>query len=294
MKIEFLATLAAVADHGSLAAAAERVNLTPSAVSLQMKQLEAYFGQAILDRSGRNVRLTRYGQELSRVGLRALDELESMRRLSAAPPSGKVKLGIAASALTTLLPESFTQLQQRAPGIVLDLQRGASDQLLSDVKAGRLDAAVIIRPPAGGSSRFCWTPLMDEEYVLVVPDYLAGNDVKKLLRQLPWIRLDRSLLTGRIAARFVDSLLPQHPALLDLPASDVIVAMVESGVGVSVLPRLRSKIRDSHRIREVSLGRSGPVRQMAFVQRASDNEKRTVNAVKAAFVRAAERVNPEE
>jgi len=294
MKIEFLATLAAVADHGSLAAAAERVNLTPSAVSLQMKQLEAYFGEAIVDRSGRSVRLTRYGRELAQVGLRAFDDLEAMRRVSGARPAGKVRLGIAASALTSLLPESFAQLRQQAPGVVLDVQRGASDQLLSDVKAGRLDAAVIIRPPSGGSSRFCWTPLMDEEYVLVVPEDLPGNDARKLLRQLPWIRLDRSLLTGRIAARFVDSLLPQHPALLDLPASDVIVAMVESGVGVSVLPRLRARIRDSHRIREVRLGRGGPVRQTAFVQRTSDSEKRTINAVKAAFVEVAARLGRDD
>lgn len=292
MKLEFLATLAAVVDNGSLAAAAEQVNLTPSAVSLQMKQLEAYFGQPLLDRSGRNVRVTEFAQEVAKAGRRALDELEAMRRTASTTPSGKVRLGIAVSALTSLLPAAFVQLQRQAPRVTLDVQRGASDHLLSEVKAGRLDAAVIVRPLSGGSSRLSWTPLVTEQFVLVVPLALPGNDVKKLLKQLPWVRLDRELLTGRIAARFVDSLLPQHPALIDLPATEVIVAMIESGAGVSVLPRLRPQILASHKVREVRLGRGGPVREMVFVRRAADSERRALVAVEAAFGWAAKRAQP--
>ena len=55
MKIEAFQTLEAVLRHGSFSAAAARMNLTPSAVSMQMKQLEQYVGQTLFDRSGLQV-----------------------------------------------------------------------------------------------------------------------------------------------------------------------------------------------------------------------------------------------
>ncbi len=56
MKIDTFATLDAVLRGGTFAAAAAARNVTPSAVSMQMKQLEAYMGQPLFDRSGLQVR----------------------------------------------------------------------------------------------------------------------------------------------------------------------------------------------------------------------------------------------
>ena len=90
MRPQSLATLASVLAHGSFAAAAEQVSLTPSAVSLQMKQLEEYFGQLLFDRSGRAVQPTAFALEPGRTVARALADIESMRsrrgsRRAAAP-----------------------------------------------------------------------------------------------------------------------------------------------------------------------------------------------------------------
>ena len=60
MKIEMFDTLDAVLRGGSLAAAASETNLTASAVSMQMKQLETYLGQPLFDRSGHAIRPTRW------------------------------------------------------------------------------------------------------------------------------------------------------------------------------------------------------------------------------------------
>ena len=56
MKLSFFATLDAVLRTGSLAGAAREMHVTPSAVSMQMKQLEAHFGQPLFDRAGLSVR----------------------------------------------------------------------------------------------------------------------------------------------------------------------------------------------------------------------------------------------
>lgn len=287
MKLQSLATLAAVVERGSFAAAADAVNVTPSAVSLQMKQLEAYFRRPLFDRSGRQVRPTAFAHELARTVGRTLADIEAMRDAADVVPAGAVRLGITESALPTLLPPAFATLRQEAPQLQLQIQRGMTPGLLHDVRAGRLDAAVLIRPPSGGSSRMRWTPLLEEPFVLVVPAGLPGQRAEALLRTQPWIRLDRALVAGRLAARWVDARVPQCAALVDVPGIDAIVAMVAAGLGISVLPRLRPEQRAHYPVREIGLGRDAPVRQMVLVRRAADAGNRRIDAVERALVAAA-------
>ena len=61
--IRELKTLIAVAQHGTFAAAGQRIGLTQAAVSAQMKRLEAELGVALFERSGRAAVLTQRGQE---------------------------------------------------------------------------------------------------------------------------------------------------------------------------------------------------------------------------------------
>ncbi|WP_159917788.1 LysR family transcriptional regulator [Pantoea sp. 18069] len=287
MKMQLLATLSAVVRQGSFAQAAEQVNLTPSAVSLQMKQLEQHFGQPLFDRSARNARPTPFAIELAAVVDRSLAELESMRHVAGAAPAGNVRLGITESAMTTLLPQAFAALQRKAPKIALQIDRGTTPDLLLSLKAGRVDAAVVVRPVSGGSSRLLWTQLLREQFVLVVPAQMAPGTVKQILTHSPWIRLDRSVVAGQMAARFVNQLLPQRQPLLDVPGMDAIVAMVAAGIGVSVLPKIRYQLRDAYGVREIPLGRAAPVRQICMVRRVSDAGMQRLDAVEQAFVEAA-------
>lgn len=283
MKIEAFLTLQAAVERGSFAAAAEAVNLTPSAVSLQIKQLEAYFGQSLFDRSGRAVQATGFARQLIDTMARPLADLEKLRNQRAQPLTGRVRLGVTGSVLTTLLPKAVAELQQRAPGITLQLERHNTPELIAALKADRLDAAILIRPPGGGSARLHWHDLLREPLVLVVPAQLAPLEPEAYLRRYPWIRLDRKLVVGRLAARFVDGLVPQCEALLDVPSADAIVAMVGLGLGVSVLPRLRPEHLGPDEIREVSLGTAAPARQLAMARRKQDSESALLDTITQAF-----------
>ena len=289
MKLQSLTTLSAVVAQGSFAAAAGQVNLTPSAVSLQMKQLEAYFGQALFDRSGRSVRPTAFAQELARTVHRAIADIEALRHPAGHGLAGRVRLGITDSAQTTLLPPAFAELRRQAPGIEVQLERGSTPGLLEDLKANRIDMAVLIRPPTGGSSRLLWTDLLREQMVLVAPRALPVASPERILREQPWIRFDRRLVAGRLAAQFVDGLVPQRQPLVDVPSIDAIVAMVGAGLGVSVLPPLRPEHRAVHAVREIALGPDAPVRRMALVRRKAEGDRRLLDVVEAALVDTAVR-----
>lgn len=289
MKLQYLATLSAVVTHGSLTAAAEQVNLTRSAVSLQIKQLEAYFGQLLFDRSGRQVQPTAFAKEVVRTVDRAVADIEALRNHAARAPGGVVKLGITESAQTTLLPLAFADLLRAAPQVELQIEHGSTPGLLMALKAGRVDVAVLIRPPKGGSSRMMWTDLLDDEMVLVVPKGLRATTPAQILKEQPWIRFDRRMVAGRIAAQYVERLAPHSQPLIDLPAIDAVVAMVGAGVGVSVLPRLRVEHLHAHAVREISLGPGAPQRTLAMVRRKAESDHRLLDLVEASFVTAAQR-----
>lgn len=286
MKLEFLQTLGAVIESGSFAAAAAQVHLTPSAVGLQIRQLEQWFGQPLFDRSARHVRPTAFAREVAQTVEGTLRDLHALRARRSAPVAGTVRLGTVESTQISLLPVALAELRSRAPALQVQFIRGTSDFLLGELKSGRLDAAVLVRPPAGGSSRLHWVVLMREVFVMVAPRATRRRTPEQLLQAYQWIRLDRSTTGGLIASRFVERLVPRLRSAIEIPGTEAIVALVASGLGVSVIPKLRRELLESWPVDEISLGRNAPSRQIAFVCRAADAEAQRIGMVLEAFQEA--------
>lgn len=159
MKIAAFLTLDAVLRGGSFAAAAGEMNLTPSAVSMQMKQLEQYLGQTLFDRSGLQVRPTPAAREVAAAMQEGLQRLAVMRRQVSVAVEGTVRLGIIESMQPVLLPGTMKILRERYPRLDLRPLRGRSAGLTEAVKAGSLDAAVVAQPEKGGGAGLRWHPL---------------------------------------------------------------------------------------------------------------------------------------
>ena len=285
MKLAFLSTLDAVLRRGSFAAAAQEVGLTAGAVSLQIQGLEKYFGQPLFDRSSRTSRPTPFARELSGNIQGALAIIEALRDKRSTQVLGRIALGTIRSVQTTTLPATMLDLRARYPRLEVRLIQEDSPVLLRELNAGELDAAIVVRPKAGGSSRLRWTNLARESFVLLVPPNAKGDSVAELLRAHEWIRWDASLTGGQSAARFIHRVAPKARGTLDLASIEAIVAMVSAGLGVSVVPRLRGPLRKAYPVREISLGRNAPTRQIAFVCRAVDAGNRRVAAVREALER---------
>jgi DNA-binding transcriptional LysR family regulator len=283
MKLQFLETLVAVLRHGSFAAAAKDVNVTPSAVSLQMRQLETYFGQPLFNRSARQVRPTAFAAEVAAAMQQALDALSALRSQDESVVSGRVRLGTIESAQVSLLPAAMQVLSERAPALEFQITRGVSAALLDDVKAGRVDAAVLVRPQSGGSSRLSWFALATETFVMIAPPRARRAAPVELLRRYNWIRLDPTTTGGQIAAQYVSRIAPRTRHSFDLPGTDAVAAMVSAGLGVSVVPALRQEVMQSYPLLQLSLGQDAPIRDLAMVCRPADSESRRIQAVLDAF-----------
>jgi len=286
MNIGMFATLVAIVDRGTLAAAAQQVGCTPSAVSLQVKQLEAYFAQPLFDRSARAVKPTPFGEQVASVARELVERLDGLRAKPAMSVTGRLRLGAIATVQSDVLPLALRILRDQHPALHVVITLNDSDELLTDLKAGRIDAAVLVRPSSGGSSRLIWHDLTRQPFVMLVPASAPDEKPAELLQRLGWIRYDPVLTGGRIAARLVHRLAPRVRATMDFRSIDAIVAMVAAGLGVTVVPRPRHPLLSAYAVRELRLGRNPPTRQIALVCRAVDPKDRRIVAVRAALSEA--------
>lgn len=279
MNIAMLSTLVAIVDRGSFAAAARDVGCTPSAVSLQVKQLEAWFGQLLFDRSARMARPTPFALEAAALARDVAARLEALRSRPATAVSGRVRLGAIATVQTGALPQALRLLRDRHPALQVEVSLNDSDALLADLKAGRIDAALLVRPQLGGSSRLVWQDMTRQPFVMLVPPGTVIASPPELLRRFDLIRYDPSLTGGRIAAQYVRRVFPEARCVMDVRSIDAIVAMVGAGLGVSIVPQPRKALLEAHGVREASLGRGSPARQIAVVRRRADSGNRNIDAV---------------
>ncbi|MCZ2495245.1 LysR family transcriptional regulator [Xylophilus sp. Kf1] len=290
MNLTLLNTLRTILDHGSFTAAAGVVGCSPSAVSLQVKQLEAFFGRPLFDRSTRTMVPTPFAREVVGAVGDFAHALQRLRSLPAMAVTGRIQVGVITSMQSDVLPGALRELRRRHPQLELVIPPlNDSDELLAELKAGRIDVALVARPRTGALRGLIWREMHRQPYVLLVPADATGDDPAALLERYDWVGYDLSLPGGKVAARFVRSLREQARCTLELRSVDAIVSLVAEGLGVSVIPQPRRALVDAYPVREVALGARVPFRALSLAWRAADESKRNVQAVAEAFALAFER-----
>lgn len=283
MKIAAFATLDAVLRTGSFAGAAKESNVTPSAVSMQMKQLEQYLGKQLFDRSGLQVRPTPAAREVAEVMRAPLRQLDALRRSASLAVEGHLRVGIIESLQPLVLPPVLRMLREQHPRLVLRPSRGRSIAMTSAVKAGELDAAFAAQLSRGGPGVLQWEPMLRRELVLVAPPGTSEKTVVSLFRRYDWIRYDRDTATGALAARFVSRHVGDHRSAIEIDSASTIVAMVSAGLGIAIVQAPDAIQMANHPVRVVRLGRQAPVLQLCLVTRRSDADSRGLAALREAM-----------
>jgi DNA-binding transcriptional LysR family regulator len=283
MKIEAFTTLAAVLRNGTMADAAREMNLTPGAVSMQIKQIEGYLGQPLFDRSGLHVKPHPLAHQVSALIGGAVTQLQALRRVP--PPvaiEGAVRLGVISSMQPVLVPGTVRLLRDRHPHLRVLQTRGKSAELIDAVKAGTLDAAVVAQPESGGSARLHWYPLLRRELVLVAPPDTRDASPARLFRRYDWISYDRGTVTGRTAARYAARHFGAKRSIVELDGVPAIVAMVSAGLGVSLVHLSDAGATSAYPVRLLPLP-GAPSVQLSLLMRRGDTDKRLLQALVAAL-----------
>lgn len=150
LDVHSLRLVKAVADEGSITAAAAALGYSQPAVSQQLKRLEGRLGVALVERAGRTVRLTDAGRVLARHApavTTALDaaagDLAELRGLRA----GRVRLAGFPSASPTIVPRLLARLSARHPGISVTYFEAEPPEAVEAVRTDRADIALTFSYP---------------------------------------------------------------------------------------------------------------------------------------------------
>ena len=230
----------AVAHDGNLTRTAERLNLSQSAVSVQIKQLEASLGHALFERRGRQLILT----EAGRIALDHADAIFASGRelIGTLQEKGRSRQAVRIGALATLSRNFHMEFLRPILGrqdVEIILRSGTSAQLLQALEALNLDVVLINRAPLRDASTPFVSHRLSEQPVSLVgtPELLGGiSGLNDLLAGLPIIlptsdtgvRIGFDALTERLGIR------PQIAAEVEDMAMMRLLA--REGVGLAVLP----------------------------------------------------------
>ncbi|HEY0887603.1 MAG TPA: LysR family transcriptional regulator [Ramlibacter sp.] len=266
MNLEFLHSFVTVADAGSMAQAARRLDITPAAVAARLHALEAELGMPLIQRAGRSVRLTGAGLKIldrARGLLRDLRDLRAIAQDSNLP--GELRLGVFSSALTSVLPPVLRRLYQRHPALSVFVSPGSSVDLCHRVAAGELDAAIVVEPQFVVAKNCDWHALTEEPLVVVAPAALAGGDAHVLLSREPYIRYDRMSVGGQLADRYLRDHDIRPRQRLEIDSLAAIAALVDQGLGVALLPDWPPLWSGGLDIVRIPLPDRAPVRRIGIV-----------------------------
>lgn len=288
MSIRSLRTLIAIAETGSFAAAANRVFITQGAVSTQIKALEEELGLTLFDRNRRPPELTEAGQLVVANARELVREYDSLRHVLDATDEveGKVALGSVPSTLTGITPRIMKAMQRRFPKLKLTLSTGYSEELVSAVEHGDLDAAVVSEF-AEEPKNVVWRPFMREPIILIAPVDAPELSAEALLTEYPFIRFNPRTWVGRLIDETLRKRGIQVQEVMTLETIEAVGAMVAQGFGVSLIPRRRIGTPLLEPVRSISLPRPAVYTTLGLVYRESDSHRAVLGALLAEVNRIA-------
>lgn len=233
----------AVARLGSFTRAAEQLHVAQSAVSAQVRALEATLKVELFTRTTRRVTLTHAGDLFLTRCRRVLDELDGARddlADLAAVLTGRVTIGATAIVGGFDLPGALARFHTRYPGVTLSLRSGLIAGLLADLDAGTAD--LVVGPVHDDlPSRFSAHRVAHEHLILAVPPTHRLADGPPLpvaeLRDEPFVCLPpgsglRAILDATAHAAGFE---PRVPFETHTPAA--VRELVAAGLGVALLAR---------------------------------------------------------
>ena len=168
LNLDQLQTFTEVIALGSFSAAAERLQLSQPAVSLQIRQLEKKLGVRLIERVGKRATPTAAGSELIVHAKRIEDAVTGARDGMAAHASGslgRVRIGTGATACIYLLPPVLRDLRRHFPGLEITVRTGNTADVLKALEENTLDLGLVTLPAPG--RMFEVTPVLDDAFVAI-------------------------------------------------------------------------------------------------------------------------------
>lgn len=278
LEIRHLETLTAIRDGGSLQEAAERLHLTQSALSHQLRDLETRLGTPLLNRRTRPARLTTAGLRVLALADEVLPRIRATERdlqRLAAGRTGRLHLAIDCHSCFQWLMPALDAFRVQWPDVALDLSAAFSFAPLPALVRGDLDLVITSDPQPLDAVEYL--PLFKYELVLAVSESnpLAGS---KFI--LPEQLADQTLITYPVDKQrldvftaFLDPADVEPAAVRKAELTPIIAQLVASNRGVAALPNWAlTEYMNQGWLRLCRLGPQGVWRTLYAAVRSEDTD----------------------
>jgi DNA-binding transcriptional LysR family regulator len=237
MDDRFLASFVCVVEHGSIAEAARHLNLTPAGVGQRIRALEAEVGVVLVARVGRRVRPTAAGAAIYDRARNIQKQINDLKSVAASGLlSGELRLGVAPTLLSGLVPDLICSFASAHPRIELRVTRDNSTDLYNKILSGQIDAAITSHPSFTIPKTCAWVLLREEPFVVLTPAAMPPAHPHALLSTEPFIRLDRRVYAGQLIDSFLRKSGIRPHERLEVDGPEAIAIMVDRGLGITLLP----------------------------------------------------------
>ena len=230
-----------VARYRSFSRAAEAMFITPSALSVSIRELEGQLGFRLFDRTTRHVALTAHGQRfhgVARKGIEDFDMAVSRIGHSAMKAGQMLSLGAAPTVAANILPQAMKEFRERRPELQIQVFEEVPTTIKQRVLAGKLDMG--LGAFLKGTAGLRRTPFF--RFTLMViredkgPDFRPTSTTWWALKGPTLVSMPPSNPTQQLINRRLSQAGVVFERTVVLNYLDTVIAMVEAGEGIAIIP----------------------------------------------------------
>jgi DNA-binding transcriptional LysR family regulator len=261
-----------IAEMGSFRRAAEKLHISPSALSTHIQQLEAVLGIPLLHRTTRSVTITPQGQRFlvrSRELIASVESIVEELKDEADLQRKQLTIACVPTMMSGILPPAMAVFAQRYPAIKLRILDGRASWIARYVEKSEADFA--IGSPPENSHAFMVTPLLEDMFVALVP----GNHPLAKQREVRLADLGQYPFIGLKSSYGVRDALDRaaHEAGITLTRTFELVhhysvgRLVEAGLGITAMPSMTVPMTGTPGLVSVPIVAPRVKRQISIIRR---------------------------
>jgi LysR family transcriptional regulator, regulator for metE and metH len=238
MELRHFKMIREVAETKSLTKAAERLFLSQSALSHQLKEMETYCGTQLFIRQKKQMLLTKEGALLLETGKRILNEMEqalcAIRKMTD-KEAGEIRLSAECYTTYHWLTNTLKDFRGQYPKVDIKIELDGTHNAMPCLLADKIDVGIF---EENTNKAIAYTPLFCDEFFVIIPTAHTWARRKwlelKELHQEAYIMYDIPTEQSTIYKTIFKENLP--PKVYHLPLTEVMLEMVRGGFGFCILP----------------------------------------------------------
>jgi LysR family hydrogen peroxide-inducible transcriptional activator len=270
MNLRDLRYLVAVADLRSFSQAAEQCFVSQPTLSNQIRKLEEHLGVTLFERTNKRVMPTETGTRIIEAARRVLRDVETITDLAALaqdPLAGPFRLAAFPTLATYIFPKIVPAVKAAMPRLKLILIEEKTDEIVSLLKAGKIDAALLALPVSEGD--LVAEKLFDDRFFLAVPAHHPLSDAASIaedeLKRHRLLLLEEGHCLRDQALAACRRMGAEEEQDFRATSLETLRLMVKAGSGITFIPEIA--LNDDPDIRYIPFTGEGPERHIALVWR---------------------------